>query len=249
MKMWTSAEVKKHIFGIPDGQTFATRELLGYGHRNAIDALISRLIKAEVIKRVARGIFVKPLYVNGFVQMPTLAQIVITKAKAFGKDILSQHGKDAAVALQIMDSGNGEPTVVASGSSTSFVCESSDFGRVRVHLRSANPLSRKFVNTHIGLFIRAMKSLPHGLRELEVFNKAKESFNRTQRKELKDASKWMPGWLSNMYWIKPPESPKPEWQSDSWDFLRKYLTDQEFSEYMRINVYPGMLHRITTAPS
>jgi hypothetical protein len=239
--MWISAKIRKHILQIPDGQTFATRELLGYGHRDAVDAAISRLIKTEIIVRVARGIFVKPLFVNGVLKMPTLAEIVITKAKAFGKEIICQHGKDAAHALKIADTANNEPTVVVTGSSTSFVCESSDYGKVRVHLRSANALSRKFVNTHIGLFIRAMKSLPQRLRKLEVFYRAQELYNKTQRQQLKDASLWMPGWLSDMFWMKANAPPKPKYETESWDFLRKYMTDEEYKDYLRINVYSGML--------
>jgi Family of unknown function (DUF6088) len=249
MNMWIIARIRKHISRIPDGQTFATREFLGYGHRDAVDAATSRLVKAEVILRVARGIFVKPLYVQGILIMPKLADIVATKAKAFGKEILSQHGKDAAHALKIMDSGNAEPTVVVTGSSTSFVCKSSDYGEVRVHLRCANALSRKFVNTHIGLFIRAMKSLPKRLRRLELFEKAKESFNRKQKEELRAASLWMPGWLSNMFWMSPAQNPKPVHETDSCEFLRKYMTDEEYKDFLRINVYPGLLPLITEDPS
>ena len=246
--MWTTAKIRRHLSKVPDGQTFATRELLGYGHRDAVDSAISRLVKAEVIMRVARGLFVKPLYVNGILQMPKLADIITAKAKAFGKEILLMHGKDAAHALKIGDSINKEPTVVASGSSTSFLCESSDYGKVRVHLRSANVLSRKFVNTHIGLFMRAMKSLPQELRRLEVFCKARDSFNRKQKEELRNAALWMPGWLSNMFWMKPSEGTQSKYRTESWDFLRKYMTEDEFREYMRINVYTGMMPRIGGAP-
>jgi hypothetical protein len=245
MNMWVIARIRKHISNIPDGQTFATRELLGYGHRDAVDAATSRLVKAEVIMRVARGIFVKPLYEKGILIMPKLADIVTTKAKAFGKEVLLQHGKDAAHALKISDSGNAEPTVVVTGSSTSFVCKSSDYGEVRVHLRCANALSRKFVNTHIGLFIRGMKSLPQWLRKLEIFEKARESFNRTQKEELRAAALWMPGWLSNMFWMPPGKSHETVHETDSCEFLRKYMTDEEYKEFLRLNVYPGLVPGIT----
>ncbi len=235
--MWITSKIRKHISDMPDGQPFATRELLGYGPRKAVDSAIYRLIRQQFIYRVARGLFMKMTDA-----MPTLAQIVLAKTKAFGKDVLLLHGKDAAVALKISGDSNGEPTVIAAGSSTSFRCESSDYGIVRVHLKSSNQLSKKFENSHVGVFVRAMKSLPEEHRSEERFAKAKSDLNRTQRTELRDASRWMPGWLARMFWIQPRVAPEPQWGPHSWDFLRKYMTPQEFIDYMRINVSSLLPH-------
>ncbi len=203
--MWITAKIRKFIFGLADGQTFATRELLNFGPRKAVDSALYRLIDKKIIVRAARGVFFKPSDDNENPKMPPLAQIVATKTRAFSKDALVQHGKDAAQVLGIATQGNLAPTVVASGSSTSFVCESSDYGNCRVHIRNANPLSRRFGNSHIGLFFRAMKSLPQADRKLHIFLKAQHKFDRTQRQELRDASMWMPGWLAQMFWLKPQD--------------------------------------------
>ncbi len=229
--MWISSKIRKHISDMPEGQPFATREMLGYGPRKAVDSAIYRLIDQQFIVRVARGIFVKATSA-----MPTLAQIVLAKAKAFGKDVLLLHGNDAAVALHIGVNFNGKPTVVAGGSSTSFWCNSSDYGKVQVHFRTTNQLSKKFENTHVGIFMRAMKSLPQEDRILERFVKARSHLDRAQRAELMGASRWMPGWLTNMFWITPNVKPTPQWGPHSWDFLKKYMTPVEFADYLRINV-------------
>jgi hypothetical protein len=238
--MWISAQVRQLIFDLPDGQPFPTRDLLGCGPRDAVDKAIQRLIKAEVLMRVARGIFVKPLYEKGILKLPTLAQIALAKARAFGKKLLV-HGTDAACAIGILESGNEEPTFIASGSSTSFLCESADFGVVRVHFRSSSPLTKKFEDTSIGLIFRGMRSLPHHLREPARLAQAVEHFDfgRTQRKEFKDAAKWMPAWLSKLIWNKPSAGRDTAAVSlPSWDFLKKHMTEAEFADFAAREIKP-----------
>jgi Family of unknown function (DUF6088) len=245
--MWTTAAVRKYVFNLSDGQVFATRELLGFGKRGAVDKALGRLVGAAVIVRVARGVFVKPFYDScGKLILPTLAQIVMTKAQAFGKQIFT-HGKDAAHAFGFVESDsetpiakNEEPTFTASGSSTSFLCKR-DFGWVRVHLRSSSPLSKKFVDTTVGLFYRAMRSIRSVIGsdadvECANFAKAHDSFNKTQRNEVKAAAKWMPGWLSQLFWFKLPSKGQTRSEDYSCEFLRKYMTDEEYVEFMRSNV-------------
>ncbi len=246
--MMISAKVRKYIANLPEEQPFATRELLGFGPRGAIDKLLSRLVEASLLYRVARGIFIKfNADADGRPFLPTLAQIVKTKAQAFAKQIFT-HGKDAAHAFQMLVSESGElaepnaaPTFVASGSSTSFLCESSDFGLARVHFRSSSPLSKKFLDDKSGLFFRAMRNIqlsamskpPHE----ENFCRTHMLFNKKERAAAKEASKWMPTWLSRMFWMKPPALDDLK-QSNSWDFLKKYMTDAQVAEYLKNNISP-----------
>ena len=237
--MIISARIRQHVFNVPDGQPFATRDLLAYGPRGAVDKAIQRLIRAEVIVRVARGVFVKPIYEKGKLKLPTLAKVVLTKAHAFGKKLFI-HGTDAACALNIIDYRNDEPTFVASGSSSSFLCNSADFGRVRVHFRGSSPLSQKFGDTGLGLIFRAMRALPSFLREPAFLGKVVEPFcfGRTQRREFREASKWMPGWLSKMLWIKGPVPRDTSFEPPSWDSLRKHMTAEEFAEFAAREIRP-----------
>ena len=234
--MWTIMHIRKHIFNLQDGKPFATRDLLGYGPRNTVDKAIQRLVRQGVIIRVARGVFVKPLYEGGKLKLPTLVEIAMTKARAFSKDVLLIQGKDAAFALGIADRGNSDPTFVASGYTTSFACVSRDFGNARVRFRSINPLAKKFADSHIGLFFRAMRSLPTSSRLLQNFVEATKSLDRTQMASLRETSKWMPGWLTRFFWVKP-SLPKATSEGPNFlDFLKKYMTEAEFIEYKRINV-------------
>ncbi len=243
--MWTSAKIRHHISDIPDGQTFATREFLGYGTRDAVDKAIQRLVKGQVIVRVARGVFLKTLIVEGVLQLPSLAQIVLTKAQAFGKQILV-HGNDAAYALGIATTKNEEPTFTASGSSSSFICLDPDLGEVRVHFRSCSPLAKKFGDTPIGLIFRGMRSLPKDLRTCDALNLATEvcNFGRIERKEFLDSAKWMPSWLSRL--ILAVSLPNETTQtmvaataasgtavSPSWEFLKKHMTEEEYSDFAK----------------
>jgi hypothetical protein len=239
--MWISAKIRRHILNLQDGQPFPTRDLLAYGSRGAVDKSIQRLVKAELIMRVARGIFVKPLYERGVLKLPTAAQIALTKAHAFGKKLI-MHGKDAACRLGILESGNEEPTFVASGSSSSFLCKSSDFGDTRVHFRSASALASKFEDTSIGLIFRGMRSLPSDMRDPTLLERAIQysAFGRVQLNEFKGEAKWMPAWLSKWVWawIKPAPSSNTKNEAPSWDFLKRRMTEKEFADFAAREIKP-----------
>ncbi len=205
--MSTTTFVRKFVFGLADGTTFATRELLNSGPRGSVDKALARLVNASIIIRVARGVFVKPLYDSaGEPILPTLAEIVRIKAEAFGKQLLT-HGRDAANAFKFFAPGmnteiepNRMPTFTTSGSSTSFLCKSRDFGFARVQFRSSSPLSKKFVDAAAGLFFRAMRSSKDNRNNHSNFAKAHETFNKQQRVTVKAAAMWMPAWLSDLFW-------------------------------------------------
>ena len=190
--MWISAKIRQHVFNLPENEPFATRDLLEYGPRDAVDKAIQRLLKDEVIMRVARGIFVKPVYEMGVLKLPTLAQIAQTKARAFGRR-LSSAGADA---LAVIESDNQEPAFVSSGSSSSFLCRSADFGQVRVHFRCASALAKRGGDSALGLnrieselaeLSRAMRSLSGMLCNpaLLAHSAAPFAFGQNLRKDFK----------------------------------------------------------------
>lgn len=221
--MHISAQVRWHISRLSDGELFATRDLLSYGPRDAIDKVIQRMIKQNVIVRLARGVFMKTLYVNGKLYLPQLVEIATTKASAFAKQIYT-HGRDLAQLFNILPSGNPSPTFATSGCSSKFRCRSADFNKTTVHFKGTSPRYNKLGDTTAGQIIRALKHLKADSVDQSVWLKVMRSLNRPQRQEVKAFVNWMPKWVSDFYWIKCRCKPQviPD---DCFAWLRQHLGD------------------------
>ncbi len=75
--MYTATFIRRHIFQLPAGQLFATRHLLAYGSRAAVDQALYRLVRSGVIVRLARGVFVRQEAGAG---LPSALQVAAVKA-------------------------------------------------------------------------------------------------------------------------------------------------------------------------
>lgn len=98
--MFTKTLILAHIYSLPDGTPFSTRDLLNYGLRNTIDRTMHFLVKAGEIMRLARGVFMKPAE-----EVPSAEEIAATKARAFGKEIYIP-GRDAARKMKLRERTN-----------------------------------------------------------------------------------------------------------------------------------------------
>ncbi len=92
--MYTSSQIRRHIFRLHDNAIFSTREFLNFGKRAAVDKCLSRLVKRGEIIRLARGLF-KRFDGN---TLPLTRIVADCKAKAFGKQIVT-HALDAATII------------------------------------------------------------------------------------------------------------------------------------------------------
>lgn len=85
---------RKYVNELPTGQCFATRELLTYGHRDAVDKCTQAMVGSGFVLRMARGVFVR----NDLgLKLPTIEEIAETKARAFSKHMLPSKVAQAGV--------------------------------------------------------------------------------------------------------------------------------------------------------
>ena len=195
----TSPHVKRHIFALPEGQLFATRDLLSYGPRHAVDKALQRLVKAGWIMRLARGIFMKTIDAKTEHMLPTVAQIAAIKAAAFGKQLFI-HGKNAASHLKLGLFDNDEPTFLVTGYSSCFCCKAKEGKMVRVHFRSSNAVASKLGDSKLGLIMRGIRQVGKEKLEPLILEKATRGLNRPERQKWRESIKWMPKWMTDLYW-------------------------------------------------
>lgn len=91
----TANAITKKISHIEKGKPFSTAIFSSLGTRSSIDKTVSRLAKSGNIERVARGVYIRPLYnrIIGSIK-PSADEVVKSKLKAKG-EIIQSHGAEA----------------------------------------------------------------------------------------------------------------------------------------------------------
>ena len=115
----TASLMRHFISGIKPGKLFTTRDCLPLGNRAAIDQALCRLVKRNVLVRLARGVFTR----SSTEPKPSLQEIVKLKAKSFGRRIAA-HGSTLAYNLGLTEQKLPDDKVVfaTDSSSSKFKC-------------------------------------------------------------------------------------------------------------------------------
>jgi hypothetical protein len=184
--MYTTSKIKRHISCLPAGALFTTRDCLCFGLRAAVDQALARLVKAQCIERLARGIFLKPSSQRRVVSALEIASV---KAAAFRKRIV-EHAADVAQRLGLIRSGNQEPTFATSGRSSSF-----RFRSTVIHFKGTGPRKIDLGDSRAGSTIRALWHLGQAACTPAVVSKVTLLFNRIDRQEVRQSGALMPAWL------------------------------------------------------
>ena len=189
--MFTANFIRRHIFRLPRGRIFTTRELLSYGQRATVDKVLGRLVKKEIIVRLARGVFVR---LDPGEPFPCAFEVARAKAHAFGKRI-ARHCADIAKELGLVADGPAEPTFAVSGRSSSF-----RYGHQVIHLKGTCLRKMRIKESNAGLVIRALWHRGRAACSYEAVRKATEiAWRRQDREELRQSKAWMPAWMGRYF--------------------------------------------------
>jgi hypothetical protein len=190
--MNTALFIRRFIFSLPKGKIFTTRECLIYGLRGAVDQALYRLVKKEVIFRLARGIFVRN---QELIPEFTPFDIAKIKAKAFGKEIIT-HTSQLAQKLGMDNQPYLDHVFATNGDSSSF-----RFGEITIHMKHAGPRNLKLGDSKAGQTARFLWDLGKGNVHIDIIKKTVDLFPRSDREELRMAQVYMPAWLSAHFWL------------------------------------------------
>jgi hypothetical protein len=185
-----ASKIRRHINQLSGEALFNNKDFLKFASRATVDRTLSQLCKGGIIIREARGVYRRAVIPEA--PAPSLMEIVLFKAKVFGRKIV-QDFLDAAKECGISGvQGNDELTFITDGASSSFMTMSG----VRVHLK--NRCARK-VGLDDGLIHRVIKALWHFGDPLkqEHLAEATMPFGRTERQELREQAGLMPGWMAD----------------------------------------------------
>jgi hypothetical protein len=182
--MFAAARIRHHINNFVDDKPFSIRDFLIYGSRAAIDQALSRLVKSGEIIRVARGLFIKKT-----APFPSVLEVAKAKAAAFHRTIAT-HGSKAAQVLKLASKPSREYVYAVSGHSSSF-----RFGKAVIRLIGTCARKMHLGDEPVGLAIRALWHLGKRACNTHLASSAVQSFRRSDRRQLKQSIRLMPGWM------------------------------------------------------
>lgn len=188
----TAELIRQRIEGMPVGEPFTPTVFLAYGTRASVDQTLSRLVKAGVIERVTRGVFVRP-EISRFVGrvMPEPLKVAETVGKSVG-GIVQVHGAEAARRLELTTQVPTQSVFVTSGPSK----------RIRVgnmEIRLKHVCQRKLVlaGRPAGLALSALWYLGKTEVTSSIIEKIRHKLGASEFEVLKSATPSMPAWMSD----------------------------------------------------
>ncbi len=187
--MYTSTFIRRHILRLPKGAIFSTREMLNYGRRSAVDQCLYRLVKIGRIIRLAWGLFIK----DDSETMPSALQVATEKAKAFGKQILTD-ALDAAKRLRLTALGNQRITYAVQGHSSSF-----KYGATKIYFKGICARKMLLKDDQVGTAIKALWAVGKKHCNQHAIAKATAQFKQSERRQFGQSCHLMPLWMTNIF--------------------------------------------------
>ena len=195
----TASLMRNFISGVKPGTLFTTRECLPLGNRAAIDQALCRLVKRNVLVRLARGVFTR----SSTEPKPSLQEIVELKAKSFGRRIAT-HGSMLAYNLGLTKQKlpNDKVVFATDSSSSKFRCgditvyfKKTCWRKMSLQKSKAGKKKLALQESKVGEALVALWHLgKHGCYPQQI-GKVIAGLGR-HKVLLRESAPWIPAWLS-----------------------------------------------------
>lgn len=188
--MTIAKTIRTNLRKLPKGKPFRNTRFLKYGPRGAVDRTLSRLVADGEIKRVARGVYVRPKK-NRFAGdvMPDVSEVLKTIAKN-NRETIQVHGAEAARRFKLSTQVPAAPVFHTSASSRSIAV-----GGIRVKLVHTSSQRRlQFAGEKTGLALSALWYLGKNNVNADVVSKIKSGLSAEEFETLRSAN--LPAWMA-----------------------------------------------------
>ncbi len=183
-------EIRRHIEKLPLGEPFTPSSLLRLGERATVDQALSRLARAGVITRVARGIYVRPKPSRLFGTALPEPRRVAEAVAALDGATLQVHGAEAARQLGLTTQMPTQEVYYTSGST-----RRRRFGRLPVVLQHVGPKRLVLADRPAGLAVAALQYLGREAVTPEVIEQVARRLPHAEFEALREAAPSLPAWL------------------------------------------------------
>ncbi len=198
--MTAIANIREYILKKPEGEPFASSELRQFASTDNIRQILNRLVKSNEIKKVARGIYVKPKIISIGEKLPLASEIAEAIAKSTGETIMV-HGAEAARQLQLTTQVPTQQVFYTDGNSRTLT-----IANYRVRLKHVNPSRMIEPGTISGLVITALIYLGQENVTPAILHLIKKRIPETDFKQTLSLISRMPAWLADIFFKFQKES-------------------------------------------
>ena len=188
----TAEQIRQRIQERPVGEPFTQTAFLECGTRASVDQALSRMVKAGVITRVTRGLFVRP-EMSRFVGkvMPAPIKVVETIAKTTGS-IVQVHGAEAARQFELTTQTPTQPVFLTSGPSRRI-----RVGKMEIRLQHVCQRKLALAGRPAGLALAALWYMGKNEVTPLLIGKIQQKLSVTEFEALKSMTSAMPSWMSD----------------------------------------------------
>lgn len=193
--MTVATLIKKYIVGLPEGKSFSSNELRELGATANIRQALHRLVKTGLIKRIGRGIYVKPKR-SQFVgeTLPNAFQIAKVLSESTGETIAIQ-GAEAARMLHLTSQIPMRIIFYTSGNTRTI-----KLGQNYVKLKHVNPSRLIAAGTLPGMVISALNFVGRENVTVSTIKKIKKIISEKEFSETMKLVNRMPGWMADIFY-------------------------------------------------
>jgi hypothetical protein len=194
-EMTASSMIKKYINALPEGKSFSTSSLRAFATAENIRQYLSRLVKEGGIRRIARGVYVKPKQ-SEFVGevLPSAFDIATTLAQSTGETIAVQ-GAEAARILQLTTQVPMQLIFYTNGNTRTL-----RFNNTTIKLKHVNPSRLIAAGTMPGLVISALNFVGRENTTTNMIKKIKTIIQSKEFVQTMQLVNEMPAWMADVFY-------------------------------------------------
>ena len=191
----TAELIRERFESSTPGEPFTSSEFLELGTRAAVDQSLSRLVKAGVIARVTRGVYVLPImseYVGQVLPEPfKIAQAV---ARNNGAQI-SMNGAEAARRFELSTQMSTQSLYLTTGRTRQI-----SIGKSKIRLQHTSPRKLALAGRPAGVALSALYYLGREEVTPVVIEKVRQKLEPAEFQTLRSSTELMPSWMSDVFY-------------------------------------------------
>lgn len=193
--MSTINQLRKYIQTLPTGKPFLSSSLRHLAPANNLRKILERMVKTGNLKRVTRGMFVKPKQIP-YIQesMPSANEIAQTIAQATGETI-TIHGAEAVRKFHLSTQTPMQPIFYTSGNTRNL-----KVGNQNILLKHMSPRKMVAAGTKVGDVILALWYLGKQNVTLNIIQNIKSQLTVNEFEGLLKEVIHMPAWMAELFY-------------------------------------------------
>ena len=193
MKAAQALEIR--IMAQPTGQLFSANTFCQAASYENVRKILGRMAIAGKIKRVARGLYIKPKHVAYIGEtLPSPIEIVQNIAQSTG-EIIAIHGAEAARKLQLTTQVPMQPIFYTTGNSREIKTPNRT-----IILQHISPRKLVAPETIAGTVISALWYLGKANVSLEILYKIQKQLTHNEFNSISEYVDRMPAWMASLFY-------------------------------------------------